>query len=183
VTATDGSELTAAVDALRAIVPGTCSPAHNAEKIVDQTAALDRRDSDSSDDGEEGDDTESSDDRERSAEQASRDQRETRDDRECGATSLHAAFMAMNQLLPRPDNVFLLVDGLPTIGEFYPSRSGVTGRERYEHFLRASREVGRNIPINILLYALEGDPLSAPAYWTLALTSGGSLMAPSEDWP
>jgi hypothetical protein len=39
------------------------------------------------------------------------------------------------------------------------------------------------VPINVLLYPLEGDPYSSPAYWTLALQTGGSMMAPSEDWP
>lgn len=100
-----------------------------------------------------------------------------------GATSLHAAFQAMNTLVPPPDNVYLLVDGLPTMGETYPTRAGVTGRERLQHFNRAVREVSRRVPINVLLYALEGDPQSAPAYWTLALYTGGSLLAPSEDWP
>lgn len=105
------------------------------------------------------------------------------DDRTCGATNLYAAFQAMRSFSPWPDNVFLLVDGLPTINNQYPSRSVVSGRERYEHFRRAMQEVPRGIPVNVLLYALEGDPYSGPAYWTLALQSGGSLMAPSEDWP
>ena len=100
-----------------------------------------------------------------------------------GATSLHAAFDAMNALEPRPDNVYLLVDGLPTMGEIYPSRKGVTGRERRDHFERAMRELPLNVPINVLLYAMEGDPVAAPAYWTMALRSGGSMMAPAEDWP
>jgi hypothetical protein len=30
---------------------------------------------------------------------------------------------------------------------------------------------------------MEGDPNAAHLYWELALTSGGSLLAPSEDWP
>jgi hypothetical protein len=107
----------------------------------------------------------------------------TKKDRSCGATSLHAAFDALNQMLPRPDNVYLLVDGLPTMGENYPSRPGANGRDRWDHFERAQREVSGNVPINVLLYALEGDPLSAPAYWSLALRTGGSMMAPSEDWP
>lgn len=100
-----------------------------------------------------------------------------------GATSLHAAFDAMNSMAPRPDNVYLLADGLPTMGRIYPTRLGVTGRERLDHFERAMREVPRNVPINVLLYALEGDPLSAPAYWALSLHTGGSMMAPAEDWP
>ena len=100
-----------------------------------------------------------------------------------GGTSLHAAFEAMSSLNPRPDNVYLLVDGLPTMGSIPPTRPGVTGRERLQHFQRAVREVPPGVPINVLLYPLEGDPYSSPAYWTLSLQTGGSMMAPSEDWP
>lgn len=100
-----------------------------------------------------------------------------------GATSLHTAFEAANKLQPKPDNIYLLVDGLPTMGEVIPARAGVTGRERQGHFERAVREAPLNVPINVILFAMEGDPLAAPAYWTLALRSGGSMLAPSEDWP
>jgi hypothetical protein len=136
VTATDGSELTAAVETLRRTVPGSCAPGTDYE-----------------------------------------------DPDTCGATSLQLAFRAMNQLVPRPDNIFLLVDGLPTMGVSYPSSAGATGRDRMRYFEGAFREVARGVPVNVLLYALEGDPLSAPAYWQLALATGGSLLAPSEDWP
>ena len=98
-------------------------------------------------------------------------------------TSLHAAIEAAASLSPRPDNVYLLVDGLPTIGEVYPTRPGVSGRDRLRIFERAEREVPNRMPINVLLYPLEGDPYAAPAYWRLALQTGGSMMAPSEDWP
>lgn len=101
----------------------------------------------------------------------------------CGATSLHAAVAAMSSFVPSPDNVYLLTDGLPTMGENYPDRAGVTGRERMEHFARATRGLPNTIPINVLLYALEGDPQATAAYWALTLETGGSLMAPSEDWP
>jgi hypothetical protein len=100
-----------------------------------------------------------------------------------GGTSLHAAFEAANALEPKPDNIYLLVDGLPTRGEVIPARAGVTGRERLNHFDRAMREAPFNVPMNIILFPMEGDPLAGPAYWTLALRSGGSMMAPSEDWP
>jgi len=100
-----------------------------------------------------------------------------------GGTSLHAAFAAASRMNPRPDNIFLLVDGLPTMGEVLPARAGVTSRERSRHFERAIRELPVNVPVNVLLYAMEGDPLAAPAYWSLALNSGGSMMAPAEDWP
>ena len=100
-----------------------------------------------------------------------------------GPTSLHAAFAAMRPLDPRPDNIYLLVDGLPTMGEIPPNRAGVTGEERQRHMQRAVRELPFNVPVNVILYAMEGDPYAAPLYWELAIITGGSMMAPSEDWP
>jgi hypothetical protein len=100
-----------------------------------------------------------------------------------GPTSLAAAFAALRPLDPKPDNIYLLADGLPTVGETLPVRAGVTGRERMGHFNRAVRDLPFNVPVNIILYAMEGDPQAAPAYWWLALRTGGSMMAPSEDWP
>jgi hypothetical protein len=100
-----------------------------------------------------------------------------------GGTSLHEAFNSLRGLNPKPDNVYLLVDGLPTLSELPSGELGVSGRERLEIFSRAVRQIPLNVPINIILYPMEGDPQSAPAYWLLALNTGGSMIAPSEDWP
>jgi hypothetical protein len=100
-----------------------------------------------------------------------------------GPTSLHAAFTAARQLEPKPDNIYLLTDGLPTMGEIVPARQGVTGRERLDHFNRAVRQLPVGVPVNVILFAMEGDPTAAPAFWRLALQTGGSMLAPAEDWP
>jgi hypothetical protein len=100
-----------------------------------------------------------------------------------GATSLYAAFTAARALEPKADNIYLLVDGLPTMGSIIPARAGVTGKERLDHFNRSVRELPVSVPVNVILFAMEGDPRSAPAYWWLALTTGGSMLAPAEDWP
>ena len=100
-----------------------------------------------------------------------------------GGTSLAAAFEAMKELRPKPDNIYLLVDGLPTVGLVESNRRGVSGRERIRHFQRAVRSLPRGVPVNIILLPMEGDPNAVHLYWELALTSGGSLLAPSEDWP
>lgn len=100
-----------------------------------------------------------------------------------GPTSLHAAFAAARALEPKPDNIYLLTDGLPTMGQIVPTRSGVTGRERLDHYNRAVRELPVGVPVNTILFAMEGDPNAAPAYWLLALQTGGSMLAPAEDWP
>jgi hypothetical protein len=37
--------------------------------------------------------------------------------------------------------------------------------------------------VNVILFPMEGDPDAAPAYWLVNIRTGGSMMAPSEDWP
>jgi hypothetical protein len=99
-----------------------------------------------------------------------------------GPSSLHAAFDALRRLDPMPDNVYLLVDGLPTMGETRLERDGVTSRERADHFYRALRLVPSGVPVNVVLLALEGDPWAAPLYWELGLrTGGGFIAAPAAD--
>ncbi|HET7131661.1 MAG TPA: VWA domain-containing protein, partial [Gammaproteobacteria bacterium] len=60
---------------------------------------------------------------------------------------------------------------------------GVSGRERLDHFQRAVRELPVGVPVNTILFAMEGDPKAAPAFWMLALRTGGSMLAPADDWP
>lgn len=100
-----------------------------------------------------------------------------------GGTSLHAGFNALRSLEPKPDNIYLLVDGLPTMGDVMPTRRGVSAADRLDHFNRAVRQLPVGVPINIIMFAMEGDPQAAPAYWLLSLRTGGSLLAPAEDWP
>ncbi|HUO83388.1 MAG TPA: VWA domain-containing protein [Gammaproteobacteria bacterium] len=98
-------------------------------------------------------------------------------------TSLQNALAVVNRLKPAPDNIYLLVDGLPTQGEERGRRSTVSGKDRMKHFERAIKELPSGIPVNVILFPMEGDPAAAGAYWQLALDSGGSFLSPSKDWP
>jgi len=98
-------------------------------------------------------------------------------------TNMKAAFAAANDLDPRPDNIILLVDGLPTMDEMATNRRVVTGRQRVTLFDDAMRELPRGVPVNILLYPLEGDFDAPFLYWSLAFSSGGSMISVSRDWP
>jgi hypothetical protein len=100
-----------------------------------------------------------------------------------GPTSLAAAFNAIKVLNPKPDNIYLLTDGLPTMGEVVPTREGVNAKDRLDHWDRAVRQLPVGVPVNTILFAMEGDPQAAPAYWMLAIRTGGSMLAPAEDWP
>ena len=75
---------------------------------------------------------------------------------------------------------FFLTDGLPTQGRRPPARTEmVRPEDRFKHFNQAMKNRPKNVPINILLYPMDGDPEAAGHYWRLALDSRGSFMAPS----
>jgi hypothetical protein len=98
-------------------------------------------------------------------------------------TSLHHGLGSMKRLQPRPDNVILLVDGLPTRGKSAPRRKTVSGKQRLRLFERAVDELVPGVPVNVILFPMEGDPMAAPAYWKLAVATGGSFLSPAGDWP
>ena len=100
-----------------------------------------------------------------------------------GGTSLENAFLAAAALNPAPDNILLLTDGLPTQGRSAPRGPTVSGKERLKLFERAVQALPKGAPVNTLLYPMQGDPLAAPAFWKLAIATGGSFMTPSRDWP
>ena len=100
-----------------------------------------------------------------------------------GGTSLENLFSAIASMEPLPDNVFLIIDSLPTQGRTPPRSPTVSGRERMQHYVAAMRNLPRNVPVNVIMFPMEGDPLASGAYWSLAQQTGGVYMAPSEDWP
>lgn len=100
-----------------------------------------------------------------------------------GGTSLENAFTSLQTLSPAPDNIFLITDGLPTQGASPPRASKVSGDERQRLYRQAVRKLPSNVPVNIILAPMEGDPMAASEFWQLAQVSKGSFMSPSKDWP
>lgn len=100
-----------------------------------------------------------------------------------GGTSLENAFRALARLSPSPDNIFLITDGLPTQGATAPRGNTINGRERQKLYRKAVKLLPRNVPVNIILAPMEGDPMAASEFWQLAQVSKGSFMSPSRDWP
>lgn len=99
-------------------------------------------------------------------------------------TSLENVFIAMSALNPRPDNVILLTDGLPTQSTSAPvMRKTVDGDGRLRLFERAFSKYPRGVPLNVILMPMEGDPSAPSAYWLAARNTGGSFISPSKDWP
>lgn len=100
-----------------------------------------------------------------------------------GGTNLEAAFSALRNLTPAPDNVFLITDGLPTQGSRPPRGNTIDGRGRMQLFEAAVRVLPSRLPINTILLSMEGDPLAAAAFWQLATATKGAMLSPSADWP
>lgn len=98
-------------------------------------------------------------------------------------TSLHRVFAAIGRFSPRPDNVYLLTDGLPTQGASAGGKGTVSGDQRLRFYRDAIDELPRNVPVHVILFPLEGDPVAGSVFWQLAQVSGGTFLSPSTDWP
>jgi hypothetical protein len=98
-------------------------------------------------------------------------------------TSLTNAFAAINGLDPLPDNIFLIIDSLPTQSDKPPKETTVESKMRVRHFQDSLDRLPVGIPVNVILFPMEGDPLATPTYWQLAQFTGGSFLSPPADWP
>ncbi len=98
-------------------------------------------------------------------------------------TNLEQVFRLAAGMSPPPDNIFLITDGLPTVSGPGPATGLVKPRERIELFQQALDELPSGVPVNTILMPLEGDPSAAAVYWQLAITTRGSFLSPSKDWP
>ena len=109
-----------------------------------------------------------------------------RDFTPAGGTNLFKAITKLDDLDGAPpDNIILITDGLPTQGD-KPIPKGerkVTSDERRRHLKKVQSRLGRQIPINIILFPLEGDPFAETDYWEWAQITKGSFMTPSANWP
>ncbi len=100
-----------------------------------------------------------------------------------GGTNMFKAFSMAARLTHRPDNIILLTDGLPTIGISGPTGSRVTSEQRVNLFLEAASKLPPSVPVNTILFPLEGDPMAAAMFWRLAVNTRGAFLTPSSDWP
>jgi hypothetical protein len=99
-------------------------------------------------------------------------------------TSLENAFTAAMALAPRPDNIILVTDGLPTQGASPPAlRKTIDGEGRLRLFERAIDKLPSGVPVNVILLPMEGDPLAPGAYWALSRRTNGAFLSPAKDWP
>ncbi len=100
-----------------------------------------------------------------------------------GGSSLVKLILKIRELSPIPDNVYLITDGLPTQGESPPRGATVSGSRRLDLFGNAIDRLPKQIPVNVIMFPMEGDPMASAAYWNVARVTGGAFISPSWDWP
>ena len=100
-----------------------------------------------------------------------------------GGTNLEAACAAAASLSPRPDNIILITDGLPTFRGDKPGTRPVSGRKRRKLFARAIKKLPAGVPVNTILFPMQGDPRAALLYWQLGVATHGTMFTPTPDWP
>lgn len=112
-------------------------------------------------------------------------------------TNLQAGLNAMTKAMPKMTDLYVITDGLPTIGEaspglksfakcgsFFGKSQTITGECRvrlFNHTLKISAPKG--VRINVILLPLEGDPNAAQAYWSWTASTGGLFISPASTWP
>lgn len=100
-----------------------------------------------------------------------------------GGTNLDEPFLAARTLTPQPDNIVLITDGLPTQGRKGRQARTIDGPARVRLYEQAVKNLPTKVPVNTILFPIEGDPMAAVLYWKLALDTGGSFFTPTRDWP
>jgi hypothetical protein len=100
-----------------------------------------------------------------------------------GGTSLLNLATAAAELSPAPDNIYLVTDGLPTLGKAAGHGTTINGHQRVELFHEATKHFPPKAPINVIMFPLEGDPIASAAFWDLSQSTSGAYLVPSKDWP
>ncbi len=98
-------------------------------------------------------------------------------------TSLYNAFAATQTLVPLPDQIILITDGLPTQGKTAGLRKYVDSGARMRLFDDAVGQLPDRVPVDSILLPMQGDLQAAHRFWNLARLTQGTLLTPSKDWP
>ncbi|HEV3180776.1 MAG TPA: VWA domain-containing protein [Steroidobacteraceae bacterium] len=98
-------------------------------------------------------------------------------------TSLYNAFAAARTLVPLPDQIVLITDGLPTQGKSVGLRRYVNSAERVRLFDEAVPQLPEHAAVDSVLLPMQGDLQAAHRFWHLARVTDGTLLMPAKDWP
>jgi hypothetical protein len=112
-------------------------------------------------------------------------------------TNLQAALREIKTVNPNMTHLYVVTDGLPTLGERSNSLSSlanctslfgksktITGECRLRLFVYSLQQAKLSgVQVNVILLPLEGDPQAPQAYWDWAASTGGLFISPADSWP
>ena len=116
-----------------------------------------------------------------------------------GPTNLQEGLDHLRRLRPRATNLYLITDGLPTMGNsdyggifsfincgsLLGKSTSISGECRRELFRQTMKDSGpgAGTTANVILLPIEGDPEASPEYWSWTAATSGLLITPAEGWP
>ena len=116
-----------------------------------------------------------------------------------GPTNLELAFEAIANIRPRPNQVVLITDGLPTVpesvglgrirgcptprGSSTPILSPRCRKGIFDRAVSTFHRSFRSTEMNVVLLPLDGDAQAMFAYWSFAANTGGRVLVPAIGWP
>lgn len=106
-----------------------------------------------------------------------------------GGTNLEVGMRMALSMSPKPTNIYIVTDGLPTQGDAYcAKKQSITPKCRENLLSNISSYLKKTfprgeVPINVVLLPMTGDPNAQALYWGWANTTKGMVLSPSEKWP
>jgi hypothetical protein len=97
-------------------------------------------------------------------------------------TSLENAFDVIKTLVPAPDRVILITDGLPTQGPSPPLiRKTIDGDGRMRLFEHAIAKYPKGVPLSVIPVADGRRAAGGECFWVVSRRSGGEFLEPAKD--
>lgn len=110
-----------------------------------------------------------------------------------GGTDLRSGIDTLMKANPSIDAVYLVTDGLPTLGERLTSSECLSLTKRKTISAECRRQMGektltyfrsqyRRTRLSTILLPLEGDPYASSSYWNTTWATGGKMLSPALEW-
>lgn len=108
-----------------------------------------------------------------------------------GGTNLQVGLAALFEANPKITDVYLITDGLPTLGEglpltcrnFISSKKSISSDCRQRLFVETVGRAPKGVRYNIILLPIDGDPFAPSMYWDWSRVTGGTFLSPASEWP
>lgn len=108
-----------------------------------------------------------------------------------GGTNLQIGLQKLRELHPNVTDVYLITDGLPTLGDglsvrcrgLLTSKKSISSQCRQELLVETIKRAGQGLRMNVILLPIEGDPYASAMYWSWSQVTQGTFLAPAKEWP